>query len=191
VSETVEGGLPRRWPLVGAVAAVMLVADQLTKWWVLTVLGDGRTIPVVWTLQLALHRNTGAAFSMARDSDWVRFLPLLVLVAVAVIVWRGGVTLTRPGAVAVGLVVGGALGNVVDRALRTDGGGLLSGAVVDFIDVQWWPVFNVADSGVVVGGILFALLAVVARPDEPDADADADAEGAPHDHLADADTTTT
>jgi signal peptidase II len=178
---------------VAAVATVLLVADQLSKWWAVTALGDERTIPVVWTLQLALHRNTGAAFSMGRDSDWARFLPLVVLAAVALIVWRGGVALTRAGALAVGLVIGGALGNVVDRALRGDGGGVLSGAVVDFIDVQWWPVFNVADSGVVVGGILFALLAVVTRPDEDgsDGDGDGDDEGEPRGDLADADTSTT
>jgi signal peptidase II len=68
---------------------------------------------------------------------------------------------SRWGAVAVGLVLGGALGNLVDRVLR-DGSGFLGGAVVDFIDAQWWPVFNVADIAVSVGGVLLVL--VSSRP---------------------------
>ena len=152
---------------MGAVAALTLAADQLTKWWALTALADGNTIPVVWTLRFALHYNTGAAFSMGAESDWTRFLPLLVLAAVAVVVWRAGAAMSRLGAISVGLVIGGAVGNLADRALRLDGGGFLSGAVVDFIDLDWWPVFNIADSGVVVGAILFALVSL--RAPEPGA----------------------
>jgi signal peptidase II len=56
-----------------------------------------------------------------------------------------------------GMIVGGALGNVLDRAFRSGGGGILSGSVVDFIDFQWWPVFNVADMAVTVGGVILVL----------------------------------
>jgi len=66
---------------------------------------------------------------------------------------KGGSTLS---AVAVGLVVGGAAGNVVDRIFRS-GSGFLGGEVVDFIDFQWWPVFNVADACIVIGGILLVV----------------------------------
>ena len=73
-------------------------------------------------------------------------------------------------AVALGLVVGGAFGNLIDRASR-EGDGFLGGGVVDFVDLQWWPVFNVADSAIVVGALL--LFAVQWReadqPDEADA----------------------
>jgi signal peptidase II len=65
--------------------------------------------------------------------------------------------------VLIGIVVGGALGNVVDRLSRARDG-FMSGAVVDFIDLQWWPIFNVADAAVVVGGILLAVTMVM----EPD-----------------------
>jgi signal peptidase II len=65
--------------------------------------------------------------------------------------------------VAVGLVLGGALGNLIDRALR-GGGGFLGGAVVDFIDFQWWPIFNVADSCVVIGAILLIIVTVFRPP---------------------------
>jgi signal peptidase II len=67
---------------------------------------------------------------------------------------RSGRYATRPSmAVAIGMVSGGALGNLIDRAFR-EGDGLLGGGVVDFIDLQWWPVFNVADAAIVVGALL-------------------------------------
>jgi signal peptidase II len=188
----VEGSFRPRWLLVGAVASATLAVDQLSKWWALNALADHHVIPVVWTLQFALHENTGAAFSMGRDSTWIKFMPLLVLVAVGVVVWRGRSQLTWPAAVSVGLIVGGAVGNLLDRAFRTDGGGLLSGGVVDFIDVQWWPVFNVADMGVVVGSIIFALLAAGGPKDAAGTgdgeDGDGEAVAGPTDQLADADT---
>jgi len=68
------------------------------------------------------------------------------------------------GQVAVGMVIGGALGNVADRLFRGDG--WLHGSVIDFIDPQWWPIFNVADIGVVVGGILLVFGAITAPPAE-------------------------
>jgi signal peptidase II len=64
-------------------------------------------------------------------------------------------------AVAVGLVVGGAAGNILDRLFRS-GDGFLKGEVVDFIDLQWWPVFNVADAAVVIGGILLLVSTALA-----------------------------
>ncbi len=78
-----------------------------------------------------------------------------------------GRSATRPiVAVATGLVVGGAIGNLLDRALR-EGDGFLGGGVVDFIDLQWWPIFNVADSAIVVGAVLLFLSQL--REDEPSA----------------------
>ena len=81
------------------------------------------------------------------------------------LLWSGRTVPTRTGAVAVGLVLGGAAGNLTDRAFRA-GTGFLGGAVIDFIDVQWYPVFNVADMAV-VGGALLLLLAT-ARYHEAD-----------------------
>jgi signal peptidase II len=69
---------------------------------------------------------------------------------------------SRLGMIAVGMVMGGAAGNVVDRLFR--GEGWFRGAVVDFIDLQWWPVFNVADIGVTVGGLLLVIGSLFARP---------------------------
>jgi signal peptidase II len=123
---------------------------------------------VVWTLRLALTRNTGAAFSLAGGRGAV--VGLLALVVVGVVVWQGSGVSDRLGSVAVGLVLGGALGNLADRAFR-GGAGFLGGAVVDFIDLRWWPVFNVADSCVVIGAILL-VVATLRRPVGSDSVAD-------------------
>ncbi len=77
------------------------------------------------------------------------------------LLWSGRTVPTRLGAVAVGLVLGGAAGNLVDRALRA-GDGFLGGAVVDFIDLQWYPVFNIADIAVVGGALLLLVATAVA-----------------------------
>jgi signal peptidase II len=139
-----------RWSLLLGVAAAVLAADQLTKWWAVETL-DTRTIDVVWTLRLHLTINYGSAFSLARGRGAV--ISLLALVVVALLL-RSGRYATRPGmAVAIGLVFGGALGNLIDRAFR-EGDGFLGGGVVDFIDLQWWPVFNIADAAIVVGALL-------------------------------------
>ena len=148
---TGPGALRRgaRWGLLLAVAAAVLAADQLTKWWAREALDD-RTIDLVWTLRLHLTINFGSAFSIV---DRGAFISLLALVIVALLL-RSGRYATRPGmAVAIGLVLGGALGNLADRAFRA-GDGFLGGGVVDFIDLQWWPVFNLADSAIVVGALL-------------------------------------
>ena len=145
---------------------LVLVTDQLTKWWAVQTLST-RTIDVVWTLRLNLTYNPGAAFSTFSGGRWGTVIAVLAFVIVGYLVWQGRTVTSRWGAVAIGLIIGGALGNLVDRVARGDGG-FLSGRVVDFIDLQWWPVFNVADMGVVVGGILLVVVTVFgAEPDGP------------------------
>ena len=130
---------------------------------------SGRDIDVVWTLRFNLAYNSGAAFSR-----WARAAGRWI--AVVAVAHRRPADLAGPrtcapalAAVALGLIVGGALGNLVDRAFRAGDGGFLGGSVVDFIDVQWWPVFNVADMGVVVGAILLVVSSFLAVPDDDDA----------------------
>jgi signal peptidase II len=140
-----------RWLLLLGVAAATLALDQITKAWAVEVLGDGRIIDLVGSLRLRLTLNFGSAFSLTDSRG--PLISALALVVVVVLL-RTGRNATRPVmAVALGLVVGGAIGNLIDRAFRA-GDGLLGGGVVDFVDLQWWPVFNVADSAVVVGAIL-------------------------------------
>ena len=144
----------RGWPYFAAGA--VLAADQLTKWWAVSALDGGRVIDIVWTLRLRLVFNTGAAFSRFDGLG-----PVIAVVAVAVaavLLQRGVLASERRTSIALGSMAGGALGNVVDRIAR-DGDGFLGGAVVDFIDVQWWPVWNVADMGIVLGGASLVLFA--------------------------------
>jgi signal peptidase II len=146
---------PARWPLLLGVAAAVLALDQLTKAWAVEALDDGHVIDLVGSLRLRLVVNHGAAFSLSDGRG--PLISLLALAVVAVLLHTGRRTARPAMAVALGLVVGGALGNLTDRAFRA-GDGLLGGGVIDFVDLQWWPVFNVADSGVVVGAVLLFLL---------------------------------
>jgi signal peptidase II len=154
-TEPVSARTGSRWGLIIAVAAVVVVVDQLTKWWALETL-DTRTIDLPWTLRLNLTLNRGAAFGLGS-----KYAPLIALAAVVVVVVVLGSTRgldARWPRVGVGLVLGGAFGNLSDRMFR-EGTGVLGGAVVDFIDLQWWPVFNVADAAVCVGAVLLVLTA--------------------------------
>lgn len=140
-------------PRMLAVAAVIVVLDQASKWWALGILDD-RNIDLIGSLRLRLAFNTGTAFSLAPGSG--RIIAVAALVVVVALVWMGRTIESRLGLVALGLLAGGAVGNLVDRAFRS-GSGFLGGSVVDFIDVQWWPVFNVADAAIVIGGVLLVI----------------------------------
>ena len=150
MTDAVAAGPAHRHGTAALVSAAAVVAvDQLTKWWALEALDGGRVIDLVWTLRLRLVFNTGAAFSSFQGLG-----PLLGVAAVAVaaaLLLNRRLVSGRWSAIATGCIAGGALGNLADRLFRSDDG-FLTGAVVDFIDVQWWPVWNVADMGVVLGG---------------------------------------
>lgn len=150
---TVLAGQWRRWATPLLVGTAILGLDQLTKWWASGALED-RNIDLFWTLRLHLVFNTGAAFS--RGEGLGPLLSLLVLVVLVLLVRQGASTEDQVARVAVGAIVGGAIGNLADRAFRA-GEGFLGGAVVDFVDLQWWPVFNLADATIVVAGGLLAL----------------------------------
>jgi signal peptidase II len=141
--------------LFAVVAVGLLLLDQLSKSWAVRRLGDGDVIDVVWTLRFNLAFNSGASFSMGEG--WGRWIALVAVLIVGLLVWQGLQVRSRLASVALGMIVGGALGNVVDRAFRAGSEGFLGGSVVDFIDFQWWPVFNIADMGVVIGGLLLVV----------------------------------
>lgn len=155
------------------VAAFVVAVDQLTKWWALVSLDD-RDIDLVWTLRLNLVHNSGAAFGLGQGMEvMIAGLALGFVVVVAWASW-GGRRLSLPP-VLLGMILGGAIGNLADRALRS-GDGFLGGAVVDFVDLQWWPVFNAADAAIVVAGVILVLTAHRNRQSdgEPDGHADRD-----------------
>ena len=130
-------------------AAVVVVLDALTKQWAVTALADG-PIDLFGSLRLALTHNKAGAFGLG--GAFVPFLAVAALVLVVVMVVTGSATERLPVALALGLILGGAFGNVADRVFRSPG--FLRGAVVDFVDVGFWPVFNLADSAITCGCVL-------------------------------------
>ena len=151
-----------RTRLLLAIAAVVLLADLISKLVVVATIEPGEDIRLLGgALYLTQLRNVGAAFSFAEG--WTIIFSL-VAVAVAVIIVRTARRLYSTGwALTRGLVLGGALGNLLDRIFRDPG--FLRGGVVDFLSVfgpdgSVWPVFNVADSAIVCGGILGAVMAL-------------------------------
>lgn len=134
------------------IALVVVVLDQLTKAWAVSELSD-RDIDLFWTLRFNLSYNTGMAFSAGQEwGPVIGVLAMLVVVALLLSMRRQP---GRPTDVAVGLIIGGAVGNILDRLFRQDG--WLRGGVVDFIDFQWFPIFNVADAAITIGGALLVL----------------------------------
>jgi signal peptidase II len=142
----------------GVLAALVLAADQLTKWWAESVLVvNAPTIPVVGDLLgIRLIYNPGAALSIASGYTWI--LTIVVVVVVVFIIRAIGRIGSRGWAVALGLLLGGAVGNLVDRLAREPG--FARGHVVDFIDYAGFFVGNVADIAVVSAAVLIALLSL-------------------------------
>lgn len=155
-TSTDRGGRRLVGVLLG-VAALVLVLDQATKALAEARLADGRVVPVVdGLLQLRLVYNPGAAFSFATNAT---VLLTIVSVVVVVVILRVSRRLAHPlWAVALGALLGGALGNLVDRFFRSPGP--LRGEVVDFLELPNFPVFNLADSAIVLGASLMILLSL-------------------------------
>jgi signal peptidase II len=144
-----HGGRGAVW-LFGA-AAVAYSLDRVSKGWAENSLQGRPPIRVLPGVQLVFTTNSGGAFSLGRSTPWL-FVGATVVVSAVIVVtaFRHTSVLT---AAALGLVLGGALGNLTDRIVRGPG---FAGHVIDFIDVGPWPVFNLADSAIVVGAVLLA-----------------------------------
>ncbi|ETJ04231.1 signal peptidase II [Actinomyces urogenitalis] len=139
------------------VAIVVVLVDQLTKAWAASALADGHRVALLGDLLgLVLVRNPGAAFSFATGQTWIF---TVVAVVVTVIVLRASRRLaSRWWAVTLGLVLGGAVGNLIDRLVRSPG--VFRGHVVDFIDYGGYFVGNVADIAIVVAAAAIVALSV-------------------------------
>lgn len=151
-----EGERHRLFIIVGVVAVLTLAADQATKAWALHGLVPGRPVDVIGSaIRLNLIRNPGAAFSIGHGATWA-----LTLIACTVLVFTV-VTARRLGslewALALGLLLGGSIGNLVDRLVRPPAPG--QGHVVDFIDYFGWFIGNVADVAIVGAAVFIAVLA--------------------------------
>jgi signal peptidase II len=145
----------RRLAALLAVAALTYVMDIGSKLLAVARLENRETIDVVGrVLTLQVIRNSGAAFSLGQAFTAVF---TLIAIAVVVVIWRFARKLySLPWALALGLLLGGALGNLTDRVFRTPG--MFRGHVVDFISLEHFAVFNLADSAIVCGGVLVVLL---------------------------------
>jgi signal peptidase II len=139
-----------------AIAAGIIALDQATKWWILlSVMQPPRVIELTPFFNLVLTWNRGVSFGMF-DTDssagpWIlSAVAIAVVVVLAVWLTRGPSRFVASG---LGLIVGGAIGNVIDRFAH--------GAVVDFLDIHWagyhWPAFNVADSAITIGAAILVL----------------------------------
>jgi signal peptidase II len=177
--ETQPPSPKRRLRMLFSVAAVVLFVDIVTKVLAVKLLTPQQPVSIIGdTVTWTLVRNPGAAFSMATGATWI--LTLIATGVVIGIVWMGRRLVSPWWALGLGLILGGALGNLVDRFFRSPGP--LQGHVVDFLSIGWWPVFNVADPAVVGGAILLVALSLFGfdfdttgrrKPDDPVVPADA------------------
>jgi signal peptidase II len=148
--------------LFGVVAVTVLLLDLVSKVLVVAKLAPGHHTRLLGgAIYLDIARNSGAAFSLG--TGFTVILTAVAIVVVIVIVRTASRLHSRGWAVALGLILGGAIGNLLDRIFRAPG--LFRGHVVDWIslfgpDAQHWPIFNLADSGIVCGAVLAALLSL-------------------------------
>ena len=139
----------KAWLGAAAFAALVVAIDQVLKTWAVDNLRE-KVIHVGDFLDLALVYNKGVAFGLGEGAA-----PILVAIAIGgmlVVFFAKKIRLTPLAVMGVGLVLGGAFGNVIDRVFRDTGG-----AVVDFVDFGWWPVFNFADAAIVIGSVLLVI----------------------------------
>ena len=163
MSEVVKGGVTRLGWAAYALAVAVIAIDQLSKFWILNVfaLPDRETVRILPVFHLTMVWNRGVSFGFLRaDQDLARWglAAFSIVVSIALSIWVRRTTEWLK-AVSLGLVIGGAIGNVVDR--------IRFGAVADFLDFSglYFPwVFNVADSAITVGIILLLLDSLVTRP---------------------------
>jgi len=144
--------VPRRTTLLYGVAACVVLVDRISKAWVEGALAGRPPIRVIpGILSLNYTTNSGGAFGLGQSAPWV-FAGATIVVSL-VIVWASFRSMRSSATIALGLILGGAIGNLIDRIVNGPG---LRGAVTDFIDFHVWPVFNLADMAIVVGAILLA-----------------------------------
>lgn len=153
---------------------VIVVLDQIAKVVALDALADGPIRLIGDTVRFVLVYNPGAAFSMGTDATPV-FSVLATLVVVGLLWFSRRVTETW-WALGLGLILGGAAGNLVDRLVRAPG--FLHGHVIDYMSVGWFPVFNIADASLTVGVVAIAFAVLFGRDPYPTEDGELDATGA-------------
>lgn len=152
-----RGALSLYRPLL-AVCATVVALDQMTKQWALDALADGPIHLVDGVLSLRLTFNSGGAFGVLQGVPEF-FLVATLAVVVLILLWVRRLDDHR-WVLPLSLVLGGGLGNVADRIFRDTGG-----RVVDFVDLHFWPVFNVADAAITSGVLILLVLSARSDPD--------------------------
>jgi signal peptidase II len=138
------------------VAAAAYIVDRVTKWIVEDQLAGRPPIEIIHgVVRLRFTTNTGGAFGLFGGQAWLFFLATVVVCVV--IVFASTRLDSMPTAIGLGLILGGALGNLTDRLVRGPRG------VIDFIDFRVWPVFNAADSAIVIGALIVAVAGIAHR----------------------------
>jgi signal peptidase II len=138
-----------------AIAAAVVALDQITKAWVLRAVPAGSSIELIpRLLQIRVFENSGVAFSMLPNAGTILVIGIIIAVVVVLFALKSSNGWWQ--AISLGLVLGGAVGNLVDRLTR--GPGLLDGKVVDWIDPSFFATFNIADSAITVGVILLMIV---------------------------------
>ena len=151
----------RRLSLAASIIVFTIVTDLLTKEWALSALADGHRIEILPTLEFDLLYNNGFSFGTGQGRGRLIGIGVIAMVIYLAVQLLRTTILHR--VVLFAVILGGALGNLLDRIFRADDG-LLSGSVIDFIDVSWFAVFNVADIYVVGGAIAFGIWETVINP---------------------------
>ncbi len=151
----------RRLILAASIIVFTIVTDLLTKEWALSALDGGRRIEILPTLEFDLLYNNGFSFGTGQGRGRLIGLGVIAMVIYLAVQLLRTDILHR--VVLFAVILGGALGNLLDRIFRADDG-LLSGSVIDFIDVSWFAVFNVADIYVVGGAIAFGVWETLINP---------------------------
>jgi signal peptidase II len=164
-----SGGVSRKWKIVGVWVAAIVICDQITKAIVDRTMSLYDSIPIIDGLfNLTYVRNTGAAFGIFAGSHEVFRRPFLIGVSIVaigfILVMLRRLREDATGlAVALAFILGGAIGNLIDR--------IVYGEVIDFLDVYWstyhWPAFNIADSFITIGVTITLFYLVRAKGDDP------------------------
>ena len=140
-----------------SITGLVIVLDQVSKWWMVSWLSLYETVAIMPYFNLTMAHNHGAAFSfLAQAGGWQRwfFIGLAVVISVVLLIWLAKLKPTaKLEALSLSLILGGAMGNVMDR--------IMYGYVIDFLDVyvgtSHWPAFNIADSAICIGAVLLIL----------------------------------
>ena len=145
--------------LTGIIALVIIIADQISKWWMIDILSSGKVTVIDDFFYLTLVYNRGAAFGIFPGRNYLFIILSIVTIAVLIFFYRSFFSGSSMARISGGLILGGAVGNLIDRFRFNH--------VVDFLDFKFgsyhWPAFNVADSAICVGVTILIVIVLLPK----------------------------